>query len=170
MRKISNPKDLKITNYHGVPEGKSMIIIFYWMDTEAYHGFSLVGSRRMGPLGCAASQGFRGRSQAIETALRLNPNCQHSAPLKLSLSSTELFFERYLHEIISRKNSRNSRKILRSPNIIKKDFSPGKGLWELYWALDVLLPGIFLRLIEKLFMNKKFILNLASFEAFCKHL
>ena len=79
---------LIITNYHGVPEGKSMIIIFYWMDADAYHGFGLVGSRRMGPLGCAASQGFRGRSRAIETALRLNPNCQHSAPLKLSLSST----------------------------------------------------------------------------------
>ena len=48
------------------------------MDADAYHQFGLVGTRRMGPLGCAASQEFRGRSQAIETALRLNPNCQHS--------------------------------------------------------------------------------------------
>ena len=74
-----------------------MIIIFYWMDADAYHGFGLVGSRRMGPLGCAASQGFRGRSRAIETALRLNPNCQHSAPAQTEpFVNVTFFFERYL--------------------------------------------------------------------------
>ena len=48
------------------------------MVADAYHQFGPVGTRRVGPLGCAALQWFRERSQAIETALRLPTLCPRS--------------------------------------------------------------------------------------------